>query len=59
MGFMLAKILIELPDSYKYLLDSKLTFISRVEHINCEVAPVVPTISLTFYRTEKNEPAIG
>ena len=55
MGLTLAKILIDLPECYRYLLDSKLTFIAGEEYISCETAPVVPTLSLTFYRTEKND----
>lgn len=54
MDSMLAKILIDLPDSFRHLIDSKLTFVSAVETLDAEKAPVVPIISLTFYRTEKN-----
>lgn len=53
MDFILAKLLIEIPDVYKYLLDYKLTLIEVEESFDYE-PPAVPHLTLTFVRTEQH-----
>jgi hypothetical protein len=50
----LAKLLVEVPDLYKYLLKYNLTLVEIEEKFDYE-QPAIPQISLTFVRSDKND----
>ncbi|UVF62294.1 hypothetical protein [Nitrososphaeria virus YSH_462411] len=52
---MLAKILIDVPDMYRYLNDYHLSFASIIEELDLERKPQVPIIVISLYRTEKRD----
>ena len=49
----MAKLLVEVPDLYKYLLNYNLTLVEIEEKFDYE-QPAIPHISLTFVRSDKN-----
>jgi hypothetical protein len=49
----MAKLLVDIPDLYKYLLNYNLTLVEVEEKFDYE-PPAIPQISLTFVRSDKN-----
>mgnify|MGYP001586840926 CR=1 FL=1 len=53
MDSIMAKILIDVPDMYKHLLDYNLIFVNMIEEMDIERKPQLPVLVITMYRTEK------
>ena len=49
----MCKVLIDLPDMYKHLLDYNLIFVNMIEEMDIERKPQLPVLVITMYRTEK------